>query len=96
MSFAVRTDRVRLVLLVKRKPGLSKEEFSHHWVEVHGPLFPKLDIVRKNILKYEQAHLNEKMQEYFRVGSLTAAEWDGMVTFESESYEKIMEKSRIP
>ncbi|KAJ6468121.1 hypothetical protein C8R47DRAFT_1151915 [Mycena vitilis] len=91
MSYAIRTDRVRLILLVKRKPGVSKEEFSRHWTEVHGPLFAGLDIVKKNLLKYEQAHRNDKIAESLQAGGLAVAEWDGMVVFEGESYEKVME-----
>ncbi|KAJ7624329.1 hypothetical protein DFH06DRAFT_1230187 [Mycena polygramma] len=91
MSFAIRTDRVRLVLLVKRKPGVSKEEFTRHWTEIHGPLFTGLDIVKKNLLKYEQAHRNDKMSESLQAGGLPGAEWDGMAIFEGESYEKVME-----
>jgi hypothetical protein len=49
-----RTDRVRIVVLFKRKPTLSKEEFHKHWTETHGPLFSSLDAVKRNLLKYEQ------------------------------------------
>jgi len=29
---------VKIVALIKRKPGMSREEFSHYWATVHGPL----------------------------------------------------------
>jgi uncharacterized protein (TIGR02118 family) len=32
------TPLVKLLLLVRRKPGLSPEEFDRHWRELHGPL----------------------------------------------------------
>jgi hypothetical protein len=32
-----RTDRVRIVVLLKRKPTLSKEEFHKHWTESAWP-----------------------------------------------------------
>jgi hypothetical protein len=57
MSYTFRPDRVRLAILMKRKPGMSKEEFSRYWAEVHSPLFTSLDIVKANIVKYEQVCL---------------------------------------
>ena len=51
---SLRTDRARLVLLVKRKATLSKEAFHHYWSGTHGALFSSLDIVKTNLLKYEQ------------------------------------------
>ena len=50
----VRKDRVRLIGLMAKKPGLSDEEFFKHWHEVHGPLFSNLEVTKKNLLKYEQ------------------------------------------
>ena len=29
---------IKLICFVKRKPGLSREEFHQHWSKVHGPL----------------------------------------------------------
>ncbi|KAJ7261845.1 hypothetical protein B0H12DRAFT_1013346 [Mycena haematopus] len=92
MSF--RTDRVRLAVLFKRKPTISKEEFVKYWAETHGPLFSSLDIVKKNILKYEQAHTNEAvLKQITKMNQLSGApnEWDGIAIFEAESYEKISE-----
>jgi hypothetical protein len=57
MSYTFRPDRVRLAVLIKRKPGMSVEEFGRYWAEVHGPLFTSLDIVKKNLVKYEQVGL---------------------------------------
>ncbi|KAJ7461818.1 hypothetical protein B0H11DRAFT_116613 [Mycena galericulata] len=91
MSFTIRTDRVRLTILLKRKPGMSNEEFSRYWAGEYGSLFASLEIVKTNILKYEQAHLNKEMRECFQGAGFKASEWDGMIVFEAESYAKIME-----
>jgi uncharacterized protein (TIGR02118 family) len=29
---------IKTLTFLKRKPGISKEEFLHHWLEIHGPL----------------------------------------------------------
>ncbi|KAJ7449130.1 hypothetical protein B0H11DRAFT_1696057, partial [Mycena galericulata] len=59
--------------------------------EEHGSLFTSLEIVKRNILKYEQAHLNEEMRECFQGARFKAFEWDGMAIFDAESYAKIIE-----
>ncbi|KAJ6508005.1 hypothetical protein C8R47DRAFT_1036853 [Mycena vitilis] len=90
MSF--RTDRVRLVVLLKRKSSLSKEEFHTYWSEKHGPLFSSLEIVKTNLLKYEQAHTNDAiLQQITQMMGAPMSEWDGMAIFEAETYGKIFE-----
>ncbi|KII93020.1 hypothetical protein PLICRDRAFT_100963 [Plicaturopsis crispa FD-325 SS-3] len=85
---SIRTDRVRAVICFKRKEGLSKEEFDAYWLEHHAPLFSSVAIVKKNILKYEQAHLSEAAQQ---ASSLPTLPFDGIVTLETESFEKLLE-----
>jgi hypothetical protein len=53
-----RTDRVRVVVLLKKKPTLSKEEFHKYWSGTHSALFSSLDIVKSNLVKYEQVRPN--------------------------------------
>ncbi|KAJ7364153.1 hypothetical protein DFH08DRAFT_838454 [Mycena albidolilacea] len=88
-----RTDRVRIVVLLKRKPTLSKEEFHKHWTETHGPLFSSLDVVKRNLLKYEQAHINDPVLQQIMqmIPGAPTADWDGMAIFEAESYAKVFE-----
>ncbi|KAJ7691627.1 hypothetical protein B0H17DRAFT_559331 [Mycena rosella] len=89
MSF--RTDRVRLAFLVKRKSTLTEEEFSRYWSGTHSALFASLKIVKTNLIKYEQAHINQSaLMQIHRIGG-APCEWDGMGTFEAESYAKIFE-----
>ncbi len=54
MSKSLCTDRVRAIVLVKRKEGTSREEFSKYWLGVHGPLVLESKIFTEKILKYEQ------------------------------------------
>jgi len=41
----------------KRKPGLTYEEFSRHWRDVHGPLVRDTPEIAKYIRRYVQHHL---------------------------------------
>lgn len=44
---------VRLTCLVRRKQGLTPEEFHRHWREVHGPLVAATR-AGSHVLRYEQ------------------------------------------
>ncbi|KAF5385131.1 hypothetical protein D9615_000970 [Tricholomella constricta] len=91
MSIPFRTDRVRVIVFLKRKPGLTKEEFSRYWQGPHAELFMSLDIVKKNVIKYEQAHVNDKYITAPQAMGLTAPDWDGLVVLDGESYDKLFE-----
>ncbi|KAI0633462.1 hypothetical protein C8Q77DRAFT_1217856 [Trametes polyzona] len=88
----VRKDRYRVVGLMAKKPGLTDEQFFAHWREVNGPLFTSLEIVKKNILKYEQHHYNNSFEAGIAAnGYALPQEYRGVAVFEAESYEKILE-----
>jgi uncharacterized protein (TIGR02118 family) len=46
---------MRLVYLLRRQPGLSRDEFHRVWRDEHGPLVA-FHQVRLNILRYTQSH----------------------------------------
>jgi uncharacterized protein (TIGR02118 family) len=46
----------KLVCGVRRKPGMSREDFRRYWWEVHGPLNRDTPAVRKYFIRYEQNH----------------------------------------
>jgi uncharacterized protein (TIGR02118 family) len=44
---------IKSLTFLRRKPGLSKEEFLHHWLENHGPLAAG---IVPGLRKYVQSH----------------------------------------
>lgn len=49
---------VKLVTSIWRKEGMTPEEFSIYWKEVHGPMFlDRIPCARQYISRYEQVHL---------------------------------------
>lgn len=51
---------IKTIMCIRRKPGLSREAFEHHWKHVHAPLIERLkDELR--ILRYVQSNANEDM-----------------------------------
>jgi uncharacterized protein (TIGR02118 family) len=76
---------VRNLTLLRRKPGISVEEFQHHWLEVHGPLVSALPGVRR----YAQNHVTASAT---RAGYPTVELGiDGIVEFVFESAESMRE-----
>ena len=49
-----RADRVRMMALIYRKPGMSVEDFHNYWRDEHSKVFAGIAVVKKNLLKYEQ------------------------------------------
>lgn len=49
---------IRLVFVLRRKPGMSLAEFQRYWRDVHGPLVAKYSTTL-NILRYVQVHTLE-------------------------------------
>ena len=45
---------VKLIALLRRRPGLGPEEFRAHWRDVHGPLIASTPELARHIVRYEQ------------------------------------------
>ncbi|KAI0364453.1 hypothetical protein BV20DRAFT_956197 [Pilatotrama ljubarskyi] len=90
---ALRTDRVRLAVLMAPKPGLSFEEFDRYWLDVHAKVFSSIAIAKRNLLKYEQFHLDPKYEEVIAAQTLAQSKspFRGIAIFEATSLDKIFE-----
>lgn len=91
---AILPNRFRFVAVFFPAPGISPEEFHNYWLHEHGRLFMSLDIVKKNLTKYEQLHFNHDAVRSLTAASSSAPEansyW-GMAIFEAESFDKLTE-----
>lgn len=47
---------IKLIACLRRRPGLSPEEFRRHWLQVHGPLIRSLPEMTRHIVRYVQMH----------------------------------------
>lgn len=47
---------IKMTMFLKRKPGLSHDEFVRHHVERHGPLFRSIPEAKVHCLRYVQTH----------------------------------------
>jgi hypothetical protein len=49
--------RVKFVAFLRRKHGLSREQFLEHWEHTHGPLFLGVAEIDAHVTKYVQNHV---------------------------------------
>lgn len=47
---------IKLICFVRRKPGMSADEFHRYWREEHGPLVTRTKM-GSHVLRYEQNHV---------------------------------------
>jgi uncharacterized protein (TIGR02118 family) len=45
---------VKMFAVLRRRPGMTVEEFRRHWHEVHGPLITSHPELARHIVRYEQ------------------------------------------
>jgi uncharacterized protein (TIGR02118 family) len=82
---------IRLITLLKRKPGTTHDEFLRHWFDVHGPLIRNSTAARY-VARYEQ-----HPSAWPPAGSgLPEPEWDGVTIQEFESVEAFWRHTAEP
>ena len=78
---------IKLVMCLRRKPGMTREQFQDYWLNRHGPFFQsKAAAMRAK--KYVQSHtLETPLNQGFRESRGMEPEFDGVaeVWFESEA-----------
>jgi uncharacterized protein (TIGR02118 family) len=69
---------IKLVYLLRRKPGMSREEFRHYWEHVHGPGVPAAaDLL--HFRRYVQVHTIETpVDDIWRIGRSKDEPFDGV------------------
>ncbi len=60
---------IKLVYCIRRKPGLSPEEFFHYWLDKHGPIGARIPGLRKFV----------QSRAISVPGDAAAPDFDGMV-----------------
>jgi uncharacterized protein (TIGR02118 family) len=82
---------IRLVTMLKRKPGTTHEQFLRHWFDVHGPLIADSAAVAY-VRRYEQCPT-----PWPPAGSdRPEPEWDGVTIQEFESVDDFYAHLRVP
>lgn len=74
-----------LIVCIRRKPGLTPQEFSTYWRERHGPLIQNCPDFKRHLASYVQYHAADGNSEIARMFGVSG-EYDGVavLTFHSE------------
>jgi uncharacterized protein (TIGR02118 family) len=75
-----------MVAGLRRKAGLTPEEFRRHWREAHGPLIRGLPDFIKHIRRYVQMHPADAPMPADATG---AEPWDGVAMMDFDSFEEM-------
>ena len=51
---------IKVIVMVKRNPEFTPQEFHRHWREVHARLVADTPSVARHIVRYEQNHRTEE------------------------------------
>lgn len=78
---------VKLVYALKRKPGMSREDFHTYWRKIHGPLVAE----RKEVLEILQYHQLHTFNDGSGAQMPGNKDFDGVAELWWESYERFME-----
>ena len=59
---------VKFVVCVRRKPGISEEEFHRYWRDTHGPLVRSVPEFMRHVRRYVQSHAVTDARSSFPAG----------------------------
>lgn len=84
---------VKVSVLLKRKPGMSKEEFHRYWKDVHGPLVMGVPEMMRHFRKYVQYH---SLAESFTDTPGAASGYDGIADLWADSVDEVKQAFSEP
>ncbi|KAL0059460.1 hypothetical protein AAF712_013804 [Marasmius tenuissimus] len=90
----VQTGRVRMMMWFRKNPNMSFKDFSDHWRLPHTDLFLNTAAVKRNMLKYEQLHVNQEWKQKLIAQGYNVPNFDGIMIAEAATMDKVLEASR--
>jgi uncharacterized protein (TIGR02118 family) len=82
---------VNFIICAKRKPGMTREEFSAYWRNHHGPLVKSVPEFMRHVRKYVQCHIVPGALAFGK-----EAEYDGVAELWFDSAEEITQAFNEP
>jgi uncharacterized protein (TIGR02118 family) len=78
---------IKVSVILKRRPGLSPEEFHRYWREVHGPLLLNQPSVMRHARKYVQCH--SVADKFGEMPGVVSTAFDGIAELWGESVDDV-------
>ncbi|GAB3800679.1 hypothetical protein GCM10028819_26450 [Spirosoma humi] len=68
---------IKMTMLLKRNPKLTRDEFVKHHIEIHGPLFRQIPEAKDHVIRYLQTHPVSEVSSVVKVDDFdgTAELW---------------------
>ncbi|KAF5335264.1 hypothetical protein D9758_016233 [Tetrapyrgos nigripes] len=85
------SSRARLVAFCRKMPSITYDQLRQTWLYDVGSRFATLEIAQKNILVYEQGHIDQTALQRLVQDGFSVPDFDGFAVLEAESFEKIQE-----
>ena len=80
---------IKVLGLLKRKPGVSEAEFHRHWREGHGDLTMRIPGMKECVRKYVQTHRIKNPLPGLERYTHSAMDYDGVVEMWFDSFEDL-------
>ncbi|KAK7441386.1 hypothetical protein VKT23_016634 [Stygiomarasmius scandens] len=91
MLSTISPKRARLVAFFRKVPQVTYEELRRCWLHDVGSRFAGLEVVKANILLYEQCHVDRHILDKLVQGGYNVPKFDGFAVLEAESFDKLNE-----
>lgn len=86
---------VALVVCIKRRSGLSAQEFARYWREIHAPLIRQCAGFNRYLVSYTQYHLAGRDSAVAKMFGV-CGEYDGIAVLEFGSLETMQQAFADP
>ncbi|KIY70111.1 hypothetical protein CYLTODRAFT_488379 [Cylindrobasidium torrendii FP15055 ss-10] len=84
-----KSERARILVLVKRKEGMSRADFCEYWWKKHSPMMAEF-MPEPGLLKFHQMHVHDEINARFsQLGAKTTEQWDGVALMEAASWDDL-------
>lgn len=84
---------IKIFEFLVRKPGMTREQFNYHWLNVHGPLVISVPEIARHLVRYCQNHL---IPEWYPFLPHAGPPCDGVVELWCESIKAVEEMFGAP
>ncbi|KAF9257176.1 hypothetical protein L218DRAFT_880012 [Marasmius fiardii PR-910] len=83
----IRTDRVKILIFIKKRKDMTTEEFERYWLREHSMVYSSFVQGKKEPLVYEQMYINHEEKEKMQKAGWGVLDYDGVVAFDAQSFE---------
>jgi len=81
---------VRMSIAIQKLPSFSTDDFHRYWSGSHASTFLSFPIVQKNLIKYQQFHIDNRVRDELAKSGLPVSDVDGMAEFWAKNMEDLM------